>query len=145
LIQTAVLLAAVVIGGLPSSPEAEPTACWKTLFMDWGDGQVGGTYPLACYRTAIARVERDRLTYGSAAVDLRLLLNRSVAHLPLSRRATLAATTPIVPWPERPSAAGVGSTWTWQNAVRIVFAAVLAALLLAWVVARVRRSRSAVS
>jgi hypothetical protein len=139
LIQTAVLLAAVVIGGLPSSPEAMPTACWKTLFMDRADGRVDGTYSLACYRTAIARMQGDRLTYGPVAVDLRLQLNRSVAHLPPSRRATLAPTTQIAPWPQRSSAAGVGSTWTWQEAVRIAFAAVLAALLFVWVVARVRR------
>jgi hypothetical protein len=139
-VPAAALISAALIAGAPSSPEAMPTACWKTLFMDWADGRVDGTYSLACYRTAIARTQGDRLTYGPVAVDLRLLLDRSVAHLPPSRRVTLAATTPIVPWPQRPSAAGVGSTWTWQDAVRIAFAAVLAALLLAWVVARVRRS-----
>jgi hypothetical protein len=127
-----------MLGGAPAAPEAQPTACWKTLFMDWADGQVDETYRLACYRTAIARVQGDRLTYGSAAVDLRLLLDRSVAHLPPSKRATLGPTTPIVPWTPHAEAGGVGSASTRKDALRIAFAALLAALLLAWVVARVR-------
>jgi hypothetical protein len=107
--------------------------------MDWADGRVGGTYPLACYRTAISRLDGDRLVYGSAAADLRLLVDHSVARLPPSQRATLAPTTPIVPWPQHAHAAGVGSSWAWQDALRIALAAVLAALLVAWFVARLRR------
>jgi hypothetical protein len=140
LIQAVALIAAAVIGAAPAAPRAQPTPCWETLFMDWADGRVGEAYTLACYRTAIARLNGDRLTYGSAAADLRRLVDRSLANLPSSRRAGIGPDTLIFPSPERANAAGVGPTWTWQDTVRIAFAAVLAALLVAWVVARVRRT-----
>jgi hypothetical protein len=134
------LIAAAVLGGAPSAPEVEPTACWKALFMDWADGQVGGTYSVACYRKAIAHVRGDRLVYGTAAADLRLLLARSVARLPPTQRAPLRPSTQIAPWPTPRDAGGVGSTWARDDAWRIVLAAVLTALLLAWIVARLRPS-----
>jgi hypothetical protein len=134
------LIAAAVLGGASSAPEVEPTACWKTLFMDWADGQVSATYPVACYRTAISRMTGDRLTYGAAAADLRFLLDRSVARLPPGQRASVGPTTRIAPLPAPRDAGGVGSTWTRDDAWRLVLAAVLTALLLVWVVARLRQT-----
>jgi hypothetical protein len=128
-----------MLTGAPAAPRAEPTACWKALFMDWADGHVGGTYRLGCYRAAIARMQGDRLTYGSAAADLRLLVNRSVAHLPRAQRATLGPNTPIAPWQPAPRTAGVGSTSTWEEAARLASMALLSALLVAWILARLRR------
>lgn len=140
MVGVAALLAAAVIGGAPSAPEVEPTACWKALFEDWADGRVSGTYSVGCYRRAIGELSGDRLMYGSAAADLRRLLDRTVARLPTAERDAVAADTLVTPFPASRNAAAVAPAWKKDDAWRIALAAVLTALLVAWVVARVRRT-----
>jgi len=133
------LIAATALYGTPS-PEIRPTACWKALFLDWADGQLGGTYSIACYRTAIAHPGKDRLTYGRASVDLHHALARSVADLPRAQRSRLRPTTLVAPVPEQRNARRLGLNWTAGAAWRVVAASILTALLVAWIIARVRRS-----
>jgi hypothetical protein len=134
------MVAVALLGGAPPAPKVEPVPCWRTLFMDWADGRVTGTYSAGCYRTAIARTQGDRLVYGSAGIDLRLLRDRSVARLRPDQRVPLKPSTLLAPWPARRDAGGIGSTWTSEDGWRIALAAVLTGLLAVWTVVRLRRS-----
>jgi hypothetical protein len=45
--------------------------CWQRLLNDWyPDGKINGTYPVACYREAIAHLPEDLKAYGEARNDI---------------------------------------------------------------------------
>jgi hypothetical protein len=57
-------------------PQAsKPASCRDKLLKDWSDGRIDGTYPVACYRTAIKELPTDLLVYSSAPEDLRQALS----------------------------------------------------------------------
>jgi hypothetical protein len=70
-------LAAAV--GLLVTPAGAATPCWKTLINDWYDGRIDGTYPIPCYRQAIAHLPPDVDQYSSAADDIRRALQERIS------------------------------------------------------------------
>jgi len=82
------LLAALVFCGAGQAK----TGCASSLFSDWRDGRIDGTYPGDCYRTALARLPEDLRIYSSAESDIqRALLARSRATLTTPAKAQAPA------------------------------------------------------
>jgi hypothetical protein len=64
------------------------TSCSSALLQDWRDGRIDRTYPVACYRTALAQLPEDLRIYSSAESDIkRALLARSQATLAAPAKA----------------------------------------------------------
>ena len=64
------------------------TSCSSALLQDWRDGRIDGTYPVACYRTALSQLPEDLRIYSSAESDIkRALLARSQATLAAPAKA----------------------------------------------------------
>jgi hypothetical protein len=64
------------------------TSCSSALLQDWRDGGINGTYPVACYRTALSQLPEDLRIYSSAESDIkRALLARSQATLAAPAKA----------------------------------------------------------
>src|SRR3954466_1442882 len=61
--------------------QAKPN-CASALLEDWRDGRIDATYPVGCYRTALAQLPEDLRIYSSAESDIeRALRTRSEAAL----------------------------------------------------------------
>jgi hypothetical protein len=78
------LACALVLGCAALAMFAAPTAaasppCWKQLINDWYDGHIDHTYPIPCYRQAIAHLPRDVQNYSSARDDILRALQAAVA------------------------------------------------------------------
>jgi len=68
LVVTALGAAALAFG---TSPAAAQTACWRQVINDWVKSErVPATYPLHCYRQAIAHVPNDLRQYSSIEEDI---------------------------------------------------------------------------
>jgi hypothetical protein len=62
-----VLAAALIFAG---SAAAKPS-CASRLIDDWRDGgRIDGTYPVSCYRQALAQLPEDVRVYSSAQSDI---------------------------------------------------------------------------
>ena len=54
-----------------TSPAAAQSACWRQVINDWvKNDRVPATYPLHCYRQAIAHVPNDLRQYSSIEEDI---------------------------------------------------------------------------
>ena len=74
LLTVTALLAALVF----SAAGQAKSSCASALLNDWRDGRIDGTYPVDCYRTALAQLPEDLRIYSSAESDIkRALLARS--------------------------------------------------------------------
>jgi hypothetical protein len=62
----AALLAAAVFSG----SAAGATDCSARLLSDWQDGRIDRTYPVHCYRDALASLPEDLQVYSTAQSDL---------------------------------------------------------------------------
>ncbi len=94
-------------------------ACWERVISDWSaDNRVTGHYTVGCYREALAKLPEDLRTYSSAPDDIRRGLQAQLARSPSSARAVA----------QPPGRSG-------GHSQLIVFAAVLAAVLVVAVVA----------
>ena len=50
---------------------AAKPACWRLILNEWADNrQISTTYPLPCYREAIAHVHEDLLVYTDIEQDI---------------------------------------------------------------------------
>ena len=58
-------LAALAFAG---SAGAAPS-CASRLLADWRDGRIDGTYPVSCYRQALAHLPEDVRVYSTAQQD----------------------------------------------------------------------------
>jgi len=67
LLALATLLGALVFA---ATGQAQ-TSCSSALLRDWRDGRIDGTYPVACYRTALAQLPEDLRIYSSAESDIK--------------------------------------------------------------------------
>jgi hypothetical protein len=84
LLALAALLGALVFA---ATGQAQ-TSCSSALLQDWRDGRIDHTYPVACYRTALAQLPEDLRIYSSAESDIkRALLARSQATLAAPAKA----------------------------------------------------------
>ena len=68
LVVTALGAAALTFG---TSPAAAQSSCWRQVINEWvKSDQVSATYPLHCYREAIAHVPNDLRQYSSIEEDI---------------------------------------------------------------------------
>jgi O-antigen ligase len=103
-LKTLLLLCALAAAtGVLVAPAGAATPCWKTLINDWYDGRIDGTYPIPCYRQAIAHLPPDVDQYSSAADDIRRALQERIS----GKKPTGKATGPT--GPSGPRSAGGGS------------------------------------
>ena len=84
-----VLALAALLGALVFAATGQAqTSCSSALLQDWRDGGINGTYPVACYRTALSQLPEDLRIYSSAESDIkRALLARSQATLAAPAKA----------------------------------------------------------
>jgi hypothetical protein len=65
----AVAVGLVVLGCLTGTAAAKPS-CASRLLADWKDGRIDQTYPVACYRQALADLPEDVRVYSTAQTDI---------------------------------------------------------------------------
>ncbi|HEY6069068.1 MAG TPA: hypothetical protein VIU81_10255 [Gaiellaceae bacterium] len=83
-------LAAVVTVLVTAGPAAAAPNCASRVLKDWQDGRLDGTYPVPCYRQALAQLPEDVRVYSSAQNDITRALQ---ARLGTPRVRTVAART----------------------------------------------------
>src|SRR2546423_2179346 len=66
LFATAVGLAALVFAGSAGAAQS----CASRVLADWRDGRIDLTYPVSCYRQALAHLPEDVRVYSSAQTDI---------------------------------------------------------------------------
>jgi hypothetical protein len=74
------LIALAITGTAGAAP-----SCGSRVLADWRDGRLDGTYPVACYRQALAHLPEDVQIYSTAQADI----TRALQH-----RLGVAATAP---------------------------------------------------
>jgi hypothetical protein len=76
-----------VAGGLAAvalvlaAPAGAAAGCGQRLLGDWRDGRIDGTYPVACYREALAQLPEDLRVYSSAPGDITRALQTRVTEV----------------------------------------------------------------
>jgi len=63
-------IAAIFAAAAFCGPAAGATDCSAQLLSDWRDGRIDGTYPVHCYREALAKLPEDLQVYSTAESDL---------------------------------------------------------------------------
>jgi hypothetical protein len=53
-----------------SGTAAASQTCASRLLADWGDGRIDQTYPVSCYRQALADLPEDVRVYSTAQTDI---------------------------------------------------------------------------
>jgi hypothetical protein len=76
----------IVFAALAAAGSAQGSACTSNLLADWRDGRIDGTYPVQCYRDALAMLPEDVRIYSSAEDDITRALQER-----LETRSTAAA------------------------------------------------------
>jgi hypothetical protein len=80
----AVAITAVLLAGdgtqLAATQHRRPTeaSCAGRLLLDWADGRIDRTYPVACYRAALRSLPPDLRIYSSAPEDIAHALSRRI-------------------------------------------------------------------
>jgi hypothetical protein len=94
----AVLAAALglLVVGVGSAAAAPRTPCWQLLLNDEYDGHVDGTYPVGCYKAAIAHLPEDSLIYGSTRNDLIRAMTQAIATMK-KKGVPVTNATPVPP------------------------------------------------
>jgi len=79
------LLAAVAVGllafAVTGTAGAAPS-CGSRLLADWRDGRIDNTYPVKCYRQALAQLPEDVRVYSSAPADITRALQARLSASP---------------------------------------------------------------
>ena len=57
-------------------------SCSSRLLADWRDGRIDNTYPVACYRQALAHLPEDVRVYSSAQADITRALQARLTAAP---------------------------------------------------------------
>jgi|SRR5512132_2073779 hypothetical protein len=68
-------LIALAVTGSASAAQS----CGSRLLDDWRDGRIDGTYPVACYRQALAHMPEDVRVYSTAQSDITRALQARLA------------------------------------------------------------------
>jgi hypothetical protein len=89
---------AVLTIGVASATAASKsrTPCWQLVLNDEYDGHIDGTYPVHCYKQAIAHLPEDSLIYGQLKQDITQAMLRSMAALQ-KKGVKVTSTTPLPP------------------------------------------------
>ncbi len=64
---TAVVLLALAFTGAAAGAKQ---SCGARVLADWRDGRIDNTYPVACYRQALANLPEDVRVYSTAQSDI---------------------------------------------------------------------------
>jgi hypothetical protein len=83
-------LALAILAAATSGTAAARSSCSTRLIADWQDGRIDRTYPVPCYRQALARLPEDVRVYSTATSDITRALH---ARLASSGRRSAAAST----------------------------------------------------
>jgi hypothetical protein len=83
-------LAVMVTVLIAAGPGEAAPRCASRVLSDWQDGRVDGTYPVSCYRQALAQLPEDVRVYSSAQSDITRALQ---ARLSTPRVRAVAART----------------------------------------------------
>lgn len=87
-------LAALAFAG---SAGAAPS-CASRLLADWRDGRIDGTYPVSCYRQALAHLPEDVRVYSTAQADItRALQARLNTAAPLKAQTSDGGSSGVSP------------------------------------------------
>jgi hypothetical protein len=73
--------------GFASPARGVSTPCWSRLVQDWADGRIEASYPVGCYRQALARLPEDLRVYSTAGEDIRAALARKITRAGSGTRA----------------------------------------------------------
>jgi hypothetical protein len=57
-------------------------SCASWLIADWKDGRIDRTYPVTCYRKALAKLPEDVRVYSSAQTDITRALQARLSSAP---------------------------------------------------------------
>jgi hypothetical protein len=68
------VMAAGLVALVFGTSAAASTGCASRLLSDWRDGRIDGTYPVPCYREALASLPEDLRVYSTAQSDLKRAL-----------------------------------------------------------------------
>jgi hypothetical protein len=79
LFAVAAILAAFACAGNAGAAQS----CASRLLADWRDGRIDRTYPVACYRQALAKLPEDVQVYSTAQSDITRALQARLAQQPL--------------------------------------------------------------
>ena len=79
-----VCLAALAISGTAGAAQS----CGTRVLDDWRDGRIDGTYPVACYRQALANLPEDVRVYSTAQSDITRALQAQLGTTAASRAET---------------------------------------------------------
>jgi hypothetical protein len=71
------VLALAVTGNAGAAP-----SCGSRVLADWKDGRIDNTYPVKCYRQALAHLPEDVQVYSSAQADITRALQARLAASP---------------------------------------------------------------
>jgi len=71
------LLALAATGNAGAAP-----SCGSRLLADWRDGRIDDTYPVRCYRQALAELPEDVRVYSSAQADITRALQARLMSAP---------------------------------------------------------------
>jgi hypothetical protein len=82
-------LAFVTLAAATSGTAAAKSNCSSRLLADWQDGRIDRTYPVRCYRQALARLPEDVRVYSTATSDITRALHARLSTS--SKRSTAAA------------------------------------------------------
>jgi hypothetical protein len=75
------------------------TSCGSRLLDDWKDGRIDQTYPVSCYREALANLPEDVRVYSTAQNDITRALQARIGKQPdrsLSNRDQNAGVSPLL-------------------------------------------------
>lgn len=71
------VLAAV---GIPSAAHAA-VPCRDRIYNDWyADGKIATSYPVACYKSALAHIPQDAKVYSNLSQDIQTAMHAAIAH-----------------------------------------------------------------
>src|SRR4051812_17925428 len=74
-----VLVVLVLAAFAPATAHAA-VPCRDRIYNDWyGDGKIATTYPISCYKDALAHIRADAATYSSLADDIRSAMQGALA------------------------------------------------------------------
>jgi hypothetical protein len=97
----AALVAACLLGVVAETAAAAGPNCAQAVVKDWASGGLNRSYPLRCYRQALAALPEDVRTYSSAPDDIRHALDARLASQSKAVRKVAAVEEARATSPER--------------------------------------------
>jgi hypothetical protein len=80
----------MILAAATSGTAAAKSNCSSRLIADWHDGRIDRTYPVPCYRQALAKLPEDVRVYSTATSDITRALHARLSSS--SKRPTAAST-----------------------------------------------------